>query len=95
MKPIPLPTEAQEARWFVRLLAGLALFAIGGAINEWLRPSTPPFKGRLAWVIETVFALAGTLGLIGLWLLVAVAFTATARFVWRHTARLPTDRWLW
>ena len=95
MKPTLLRTGAQETRWFVRLLAGLALFAMSATVNEWLTPSAPPFRGRLAWVIESVFALAGTAGLVGLWLLVAVVLTTTARFVWRHTARLPTDRWLW
>lgn len=95
MKSILLRTGAQETRWFVRLLAAFALIAAGAAVNEWLAPSAPPFTGRLAWVIEGVFALAGTAGLVGLWLLVAVMLTATARFVWRHTAKLPSDRWLW
>lgn len=94
MKPIHLTTGAKEARWFVRFLAGLALFATVAALSEWITPSAPPFKGRLAWVIEGVFALVGTAGLVGLWLLVAVALAVTARFVWRHTARLPGDRWL-
>lgn len=95
MKPIPMRTELQEARWFIRILVLLALLAIAGAINEWLTPSAPPFKGRFSWMIEVVLALAGTTGLVGLWLLAAVACAAIARFVWRHTARLPTDRLLW
>lgn len=95
MKFTHLRAGVEETRWLVRLLAGLAIFVTGGAINEWLTPSAPPFKGRLAWVIEGVFALAGTVGLVGLWMLAAVALAATARFVWRHTDKLPTDRWLW
>ena len=95
MKPIRIRTGAEETRWFVRLLAGLVIFAIAGAINEWVTPSSPPFKGRWAWVIEGVYSLAGPTGLIGLWLVMAISCATTARFVWRHTARVPTDRWLW
>lgn len=87
-------TGVQETRWFVRLLAVLGLFAIGGAFNEWFNPSTPPFKGRLAWLIEAIFAFAGTNGLVCLWLLAVAALTAAARFIWRRTPRLPSDRWL-
>ena len=54
----------------------------------------PPFKGRLAWFVEAVFAITGSTGLVVLWMLVAVALAATARFIWRHTAKVPTDRWL-
>ena len=95
MKPIRIHSGAQETRWFVRLLAGLSILAIGGAVIEWLAPSVPPFRGRLAWIIEAVFALTGSTGLIVLWLLLAVALAATASFIWHHTARVPTDRWLW
>jgi hypothetical protein len=93
MKPIHIRSGAQETRWFVRLLAGLAVFAIGGAVIEWLTPSYPPFRGRLAWIFEAVFALSSSTGLVVVWLLVAVALAATASFIWRHTAKLPTDRW--
>lgn len=95
MKPIRISSGAEEARWFVRLLGGLSVLAIGGAILEWLTPSAPPFRGRLAWIIETVFALTGSTGLVVLWLLLAVALATTASFIWRHTAKAPTDRWLW
>ena len=95
MNPITLRTGAKETRWFVRVLAGFALFAICGAINEWLNPSAPPFKGRLSWVISVVFTLAGPTGLVALWLFGALALAFTARFIWRHTPRVPTDRWLW
>ena len=95
MKSIRISSEAQETRWFVRLLAGLSVLAIGGAVIEWLVPSAPPFRGRLARITEAVFALTGSPGLIILWLLLAVALAAIASFIWRHTASVPTDRWLW
>lgn len=95
MKPTRIRSGAQETRWFVRLLAGLSVLAIGGAVIEWLAPSAAPFRGRLAWIFEGAFALMGSTGLVILWLLLAVAFAATASFIWRHTAKVPTDRWLW
>jgi len=95
MKPSRIRSGAEETRWFVRLLVGVSVLAIGGAVFEWLKPSAPPFKGRLAWFVEAVFAITGSTGLVVLWLLAAVALAATARFIWRHTAKVPTDRWLW
>jgi hypothetical protein len=75
------------------VLLGLALLAVGGAIREWVTPSAPPFEGRWAWLVETVLALAGSTGLVLLWVLLAVGLSATARFVWRHAAKTPADRW--
>lgn len=95
MKPVLIRSGLQETLWFVRVLAALALLAIGGAVREWLTPATPPFRGRWAWFIEAVFSLAGSTGLLLLWVLLAVALAATARFVWRHTSRAPADSWLW
>lgn len=95
MKPMRIRSGAQETLWFVRLLAGLSVLTIGGAVIEWLKPSAPPFRGRVAWIFEAVFALTGSTGLVVLWLLLAVALAATSRFIWRHTAKVPTNRWLW
>lgn len=95
MNPIHIHSDAQKARWFVQLLAGLSVFAVGGAVLEWFIPSSPPFSGRLAWIVEAVFALTGSLGLVVLWLLLAVSLATIARFIWRHAAKAPTDKWLW
>lgn len=95
MKPVNIRTGVKETQWFVRTLVGAALLAVCGAAYESLRPSTPPFKGRLSWLIELVFAVAGSTGLILLWMLLALGLALTARFVWRHTAKLPSDSWLW
>lgn len=89
MKPIRIRSGAEETRWFVRFLAGLSVLAIGGAVIEHLTPSAPPFRGRLAWIIEAIFTLTGSPGLIVLWLLLAVALAVAASFIWRHTARYP------
>lgn len=79
----------------MRGLVALAVAALGLALREWLAPSVPPFTGRLAWIVELAFLLAGPIGLVLLWVLAAIALLAAARFVWRHTPKLPTDSWLW
>lgn len=93
MKSLRLRTGAEETRWFVRLLVGLAFLALCGAALEWLTRSVPPFKGRWAWFVEVVFALTGPTGLIFLWVLLAIVLSLAARFVWRHTPKTPADRW--
>lgn len=95
MKPVRIRTGLQETRWFIRALAALAILAAVGAVNEWRTPSAPPFKGRLAWIVEVVFVLAGSTGLVLLWVLLVVTLMSAARFLWRHTARAPSDHWLW
>ncbi|MFT3959832.1 hypothetical protein [Propionivibrio sp.] len=92
MKPISIHTGVQETRWFVRVLVMLAVLAIIGAVHEWFVPSAPPFKGRWAWVVDIVFVIAGSTGLVFLWLVLAAALLAFARFIRRHTPELPSYR---
>jgi hypothetical protein len=63
-------------------------------VKELLSPSMPPFTGRRVWFANLVFAIAGPYGFLLVWLIVAVAFLAAARSIWRHAPRLPGDRWL-
>jgi hypothetical protein len=95
MKRVQIFTGAEGSRWFVRTCVAFVVAALYLAVNEWLRPSAPPFTGRLAWIAELVYVMAGPNGLVLLWLLAALALLAIARFVWRHTPKLPTDSWLW
>lgn len=94
MKPIPLTSGIQEYRWLIRALVLLAIAALGGAVMESMSPSSPPFRGRLSWVAEMAYLLAGQSGLVALWLLVSLALIFLARKVWRHAPRVPGDRWL-
>lgn len=94
MKPIRIRTGVEQGRLLARSLAALALIAVAFAIDEWFSPSTPPFRGRWAGMIEGVFVLAGSPGLVVLWVLAALALVFAAKFVWRHTPKAPSDRWL-
>ena len=95
MKPIVLRRPVEVARWTVRALVALALAALWFAWKEWAHPSQPPFDDRTAWVAEAAVVLLGERGLAYLWLGAAVALLMHARFVWRHTPKRPSDRWLW
>lgn len=75
-------------------MVALALLAAGLGFYVWLHPSPPPYNGRLAWVVEAAHWLLGPVGPAVLWLTLAVSLLLLARFVWRHTSRLPSDRWL-
>lgn len=94
-KPMTRISNGMESgRWFVRLFVLLAPIAIAIGVAEWLNPSQPPYKGRLAWVANTSVALFGAPGLALLWFVLAVVLVLAARFVWRHTPKVPSDRWL-
>lgn len=95
MKPIRVRTGISEAKWLVRLLAFLSLLAVIAAAMEVFNPSTPPFSGRKRWFLELIFQLAGTYGLVALWLCLAAGLALLARFMWRHASKLPHDRWFW
>lgn len=91
---IQIRSGVHEARWFVRILVAVALLMLSIAVHELIVPSSPPFKGRLAWLGELAFNLAGSAGIAVLWLLTAGAILLVARFVWRHAPKSPSDGWL-
>ena len=87
-------TGTESTRWFVRLLVLFALLACFIGVRTWLSPSFPPYEGRLSWVTTVAFSVAGPAGVTLLWFGRATALFLTARFVWRHTPKVPSDRWL-
>jgi hypothetical protein len=95
-EPITMISSSLESgRRFVRLLVLLATVAVSIGAAEWLNPSSPPLRGKFAWAAEATHALLGTTGLALLWFVLGAALILVARFVWRHTPKVPADRWLW
>lgn len=94
MKPIRIRTSIQESRLAIRIVLALAILTLCVAVHELIVPSSPPFKGRLAWIGEIAFWIAGSWGLVAIWLLLATALLLLARFIWRHTPKLTSDKWL-
>lgn len=85
----------ESGRWLVRLLVLLAAIAVAIGAAEWFNPSPPPYRGRLAWVADAAVSLGGAAGVALLWFVLGAALVVAARFVWRHTPKVPSDRWLW
>lgn len=84
--------ELARTRSLVRGLVLVALAVTVTGIITWLSPSPPPYRGRLAWVGEAAYEIVGPAGPALLWLLGAAGLLLAARFIWRHTPKLPTDR---
>ena len=90
-----ISSSLESGRRFVRLLVLLATVAVAIGAAEWLNPSSPPFRGKFAWVADAALALLGVTGLALLWFVLAAALFLVARSVWRHTPKVPSNRWLW
>ena len=87
-----ISSGTESGRWLVRLLVLLAVIAVAIGAAEWLNPSPPPYRGRLAWVADVAFSPGGATGLALLWFVAGASLVVAARFVWRHTPRIPSDR---
>lgn len=93
MKPIRIRSEVEESRLAFRILLALAVASMGKAYCEWVEPSHPPFKGRLSWVWEIAFTLAGEVGIVLIWLGFGFSFVLMASFAWRRRPIIPSDPW--
>jgi hypothetical protein len=94
MSKIHITDNFESARWAIRLLVLASTATAVMGVMEWINPSTPPFKGRLTWLWESVLALFGPAGLALTWLFLAASMLLIARFIWRHTSKSPSDSWL-
>lgn len=93
MEMTTLRSEISVTKWTVR--GCIAVSAIAGwlAVHALMNPATPTGRGRSRWVLEFVTILAGDYANALLWSFVAVFALCFARFVWRRTAKVPSDRW--
>jgi hypothetical protein len=77
---------------------GLLLLAFGMVIAAWAAyhdPTPPSSRGRGSWLAGWAYTAFGSSGISALWLIGAALILVVARFIWRHTPKLPSDRLLW
>lgn len=88
-----IPGGPHPGRIFVWSAVAFAVVALGLAIDSWLHPLPLPTARPLRWIASAAYELGGRAALSGVWAVVCLAILMAARFVWRHTPKLPTDRW--
>lgn len=96
MKPILIRSALEEGRLFSRVLAAASVLAFVLAISQWISPTPPPYGSRRGWewVRTLLWAWTGPWGQVIFCATVAVMLALGARWVWRHTPKRPSDRWL-
>jgi H+/Cl- antiporter ClcA len=86
--------ELNVAKWWVRglVLGGLTLGAI--ALSQFLQPASQE-QERLGLLATAAVALFGPRGAAVITLVPSLVLLYGARFIWRRTAKKPTDRLWW
>jgi hypothetical protein len=72
-----------------KLFVGLALVAVSLGVAQYFNPPRPPFHGRYAFFKQALSEYFGAFGPSILWFALAVVLLVAARFVWRHSPKLP------
>ncbi|HEY8356780.1 MAG TPA: hypothetical protein VIL30_04895 [Ramlibacter sp.] len=83
-------SEGRLLVW-VLLLGAAVTFAL--AVDAWRNPLPLPSARPLKWIAFIAYELTGRAGLAGIWAGVSIACVLVSRWAWRHTPKLPTDRW--
>lgn len=86
-------TGTSQGRIFVWVALAIALMMVALAIEAWLNPFPLPEARPLRWIARAVYELGGRGALAAMWGSIAVAIIVAARSAWRHTPKVPTDRW--
>jgi hypothetical protein len=79
-----------------RFIWGCLLFAAWNVylgVSEVMDPEPTSFTRHWGWLRKLLFSLFGATGLAAFWFALAVAGLALARWAWRHSPRIPSDRW--
>jgi hypothetical protein len=84
-----LDGERRSIRICLLLASAFILLAIGDYVDTAPRV----FEGRYAALSAILFDHFGAAGLAAHWLVPAVMLLMCARFIWRHAAKTPRDRW--
>jgi hypothetical protein len=90
---ITVPNATHQGRIFTWVLLVVAFLALALAIDAWLNPLPLPRARPLRWIAAAAYERGGRAALSGLWGMVCGAALVAARMVWRHTPKIPTDRW--
>lgn len=86
--------ELRTARRTVRVCVLVAFVFVAIGINQLGSVHTGSFgRGLLGIIKELLYTYFGSTGLCVFWSALAVFPLFFARFIWRHTARTPNDRW--
>lgn len=89
-KPLAvIESAAESSSRAVKLFLGLALVMASLGIAEYLSPSQPPFSGRYSFFKQTLFTHFGAIGVAGFWFAISASMLAIARYIWRHTPKIP------
>lgn len=86
--------ELRTAKRTVRISILLAMVLIALGINEIGSEQTRSFgRGISGALRELLYAYFGSAGLCFMWVVMATIPLLFARLIWRHTPRVPSDRW--
>lgn len=78
----------------VRICILVAIVLVGLGINELYSEQTGGFgRGVFGLIREILYTWFGAAGLCAFWVVLAMVPLRFARFIWRHTACAPNDRW--
>ena len=81
------------AKWTVRICVTVSVIACIAAVRAAVNPSPLAGRGVSRFVLELLSVLAGDYANALLWSFTAVFALCFARLVWRHTVKVPGDRW--
>ena len=94
----PVSDQSLAKGWMPRLTKkwpltlGLSLCCFFMALAEWLQPDLPPFTGKFAFLAQYAHDCFGSVGLVYLWVMVAIGFLMAAAVQWRKQATLSDGR---
>lgn len=76
---------------WVLLCVALFIFAMG--LDAWFNPLPLPTVRPFLWIAQGAYELGGRAALAAIWMSVSLVLLLTSIWAWRHTPKLPSDRW--
>ena len=90
-----LGSATSQGRLLVWVLLLLAIICAVLGMRAWVNPLPLPLPsaGPLRWIASAAYEMGGAGGIAVLWFAVSAALGVAARWAWRHTPKIPSDRW--